>query len=702
MSRPPVTQVVRRAWTRRDALKATPIAAAGLAALGLAIGRHQAGAASEHRGTCRFCLMHCGLVATVRGGELQKVEGDLHSKTRGFLCEHGYALRELVHSGERIRHPLVRRGDAFHEVSWDEAFSEIATRLGALTHKEHLALQTGWPLVRHPLVGLLHRFARAFGTPNVATVASLCESTLRMGQSLTVGTKYAADVRAVKTLVVWGANPGVTAPPLLHVIADRARTGNLVVIDPVKTQLAREASVHLSIRPGTDGALALGLVRQVVKNEQVDRAWLANHTRGFDELLALSAPYTPERVQALTSVPAADLERVARMLGERPTSIWQGLGVEHHENGVQTTRAIASLEVLCGRFDGSHEAKSELTRPQRADGVLPSLPAMRTPQPVPPELATRPIGGVEFPLYETWNREAQAGLFPEAIERGALRALVLWASNPLVTSPGTARLEQAFEKLELLVAVDPFLTASARRADVVLPAGTFAEAADDEGPALVEPQGGARADYEILRGLAHACGLATYFPWKTLPEALAAPHVSWMADQRVQPAFAPRHDTPQFGTTSGLVEFSSGLLAEAGHAAVPEWTAPSSVRTPEFPLWLVSGPRPRARINSQFSQSAMVRARLPEPEALLHPEVARAHGLVDGGQVEVISAQGRITLLARVSADVHPECVVVPSGWEEANPNRLIDPRKRDPISGFPAFRSGTCRVEPHGAGRGA
>jgi anaerobic selenocysteine-containing dehydrogenase len=705
VAREPVKTVVRRKWTRRDALTVAPVVAAGLGVAAVALNHNRAPVVEQRKGVCRFCLMHCGVVATLHDGRIEKVEGDLQSKTRGFICEHGFALKELVHSGERLRHPLVRRGDTFHEVSWEEALAEIGTRLGAIKARHGapaLAIQTGWPMVRHPLVGFLHRFARAFGSPNVATVASLCESTVRMGQSLTVGTKYAADVRGAKTLVVWGGNPGVTSPPMLHLIADKARTGNLVVIDPVKTHLARSATLHVSIRPGTDGVLALGLIRALEEGGHVDRDALAAQSRGLEELLALCVPYSAERVAELTSVPPETLRRLAGLVAERPVAIWQGLGVEHHENGVQTTRAISSLEVLCGRFDGSHEAKSELTRPSSAVGVLPSLPRMHTPTPAPDEGQATPLGGDRFPLYEAWNREAQAAVFPEAMERGALKALVLWASNPLVTSPGTARLEKALGQLELLVAVDPFLTASARVADVVRPAGTFAESADEEVEPLVSPQGQARTDWAILRGLANACGVGSYFPWGSLKEALAAPQTEWLRDARVQPVFEGLTETPRFGTVSGKVEFASVLLERAGHEPLPKWTAPSRGPDAEFPLWLVSGPRPRSRINSQFSQSPTVMSRMREPEALIHPQVAAKVKIVDGARVAVVSPLGRIALRARVTDEVHPECVVVPSGWERANCNRLIDSNRTDPVSGFPAFRSGTCRVEPDGAGSGS
>lgn len=710
MSREPLSQVVRRRWTRRDLFKVAPVALVGAGAVGLArLGRDPT-PTSRRKGTCRFCLMHCGVETTLKGARLIKVEGDLSSKTRGFVCEHGYALRELVHSHERVRHPLVRRGDAFHEVSWEEALGEVGRRLEAVKHTwgaRALAIQSGWPLVRHPLVGLLHRFARAFGSPNVATVASLCEASARMGQALTVGTKYSPDLKGLKTLVLWGANPGVTAPPFLHLVASKANGGNLVVIDPVRTGLAKEATVHLSVRPGTDGALALGFIHVLLREQRFDRDFVENHTVGFEGFRQLALSYPPERVEALTGIRAAEIERVARLLYDgQPTGIWQGLGVEHHENGVQTVRAISSLEVLCGRFDGSHEPKSLLTpvTPTFLDEMLPALYRMRTPEPVPPPVTEKVLGSERFPLFEIFNREAQGEVLADAILEGQpypVKALVLWASNALLTSSGSQRLAQAAEALDLLVVIDPFLSDSARRADVVLPASTFAESpdidADDEQVArdsLVPPQGESWPDYRILRALAHAVGLSQYFPWPTFEQAMAARHVPWMQDEAVQPRSETLDRAPRFGTVTGKAELASPLLERFGYPPLPEWTPPSTQPSEAFPLRLVTGPRPRARINSQFSQSPSVTARMRAPEALVHPTVAASLGLTSGEAVDVVSPSGRVRIIAVVTTDVHPECVVMPAGWREANANLLISHDRRDPISGFPAFRSGVCRLE--------
>jgi anaerobic selenocysteine-containing dehydrogenase len=336
----------RRRLTRRDLLRAAPIAGAGVAAVATGVLARAPEAARPTHGQCRFCLLHCDLVGKVSGEKLLRVDGDTAGETRGFLCQHGRALPSVVHAPERLRRPLIRRGERMVETSWDEALGFIAGRMARVRERfgpEALAFQTGWPLVRHPLMEWIQRLARAWGTPNVASVASLCETSGRMGQALTVGSKYRHDLRRTRTLVIWGTNPTHSAPLMAHVVAHKATEGRLVVVDPVRTELAAGATEHLAVRPGTDGALALGLVHLLVTEGLVDRELLGEQTVGFEALAALAAEFPPARTAALTGVPEHQMFRVARLLGtETPTGIWTGLGVEHHENGVQTVRAIAA------------------------------------------------------------------------------------------------------------------------------------------------------------------------------------------------------------------------------------------------------------------------------------------------------------------------------------------------------------------------
>ena len=711
--RVPVRFVQRLGMSRRELLKVAPVAGAAGAALGLGLVGRQRPRVAHTRGVCRYCLVHCGVRATTEGSRLVRVEGDVDSRTKGFLCLHGHAIPEVVHSDRRLRLPLAREGDTFREVGWDEALSRIAARLQAVRAEfgpEALMVQTGWPLVRHPLVGLLHRFCQAFGTPNLATVGSFCETAGRMGKALTVGSKYAPSFHRVRTLVLWGANPTHSLPIVSHLVAEKRSTGSLIVVDPVRTELAAIANEHLRVRPGTDGALALAMMQVIVDEGLFDRAFVDSETVGFDELRALVARYPPEAVAALTTVPREQIVRVARTLArEAPTSVWEGLGIEHHENGVQTVRAVAVLEALCRR-SGQPEVNDLLTPvgPRFHDELLPALVRPTTAEPVPPPVRARPLGYQRFPLFEVFNREAQGNLLARAVledDPYPVRALLVVAANTLVTAPGSDQLRAAAARLSLLVTVDPFLTLTARLSDFVLPACTFAEAptvdATDEEVAqggMVAPQHGAWPDWKVLFELARALGLGRYFPWGSFREAMEAPRRPYRPDPEHQPrpdpppAGAP---PPRFGTLSGKLELASGLLRRHGYDAVPSWTPPGEQPDDDFPLVLVTGPRTRAFINSQFHQVPSVLGKMPEPEVLLHPDRARTAQVADGQRVAIVSPHGRVEMRLRVTEDVHPDAAVAPAGWETANVNVLHHPGRIDPISGFPAFRSGICRIEP-------
>jgi anaerobic selenocysteine-containing dehydrogenase len=705
-------------WKRRDLFKIAP--AAGLAVAAGSVGLlERAKAETTTHGICRICTMHCGLVGTVRGGQLLRVEGDPLSRTRGFICHHGLAVREIVHAPERLHAPMKRVGDRWTELGWSDALGEIGERLNAIKREygpQALALQAGWPFVRHPLLPLFMRFARAFGSPNMASVASLCASAGHMGRMLVSGAFLHADLPHTRTLIIWGANPPIAQPPLAHLCTQKALgEDRLIVVDPIRTELAEAASLHLKPRPGSDGALALGMIHLVVRDRLYDAAFVAGQTQDFEALRELVAPYTPERVAALTSVPASDLTKAVQIYARNgPGAVWDSLGVQHHANGVQTVRAITALSALLGYLDVPG-GLSLLNRPGPGfwERPLPGFYDLRTQVPAPPPIAAKPIGYDRFPVFEMFNREAQGVLFPEAIlhdDPYPLRALLCFASNPLVTYPDAGRWREAAKKIPLLVSVDPFMTETGAAAHYLLPAATFAESAkvdagdrDAEVTAetLVPPQHDSWPDWKILFGLAQAAGLGSFFPWTSFEEAQRARTEPWMADpaRERRPRPMPKGTAPpRFPTASGKIEFASAALVSFGYPALPEWIPPAASTSADYPLWLVSGPRTRAFINSQFRQIPSIRNKELEPCVEVHPDAALRMAIADRQMVTIVSPRGRVEMRARVTDRVHPEIAVVPAGWATASANELTTLDHLDPISGFPVFRSQVCRLEPLGA----
>ncbi len=653
-------------WKRRDALKLGVVGGAGAAAAALGVAGTVAAREVERKGECRFCTMHCGTLATVRAGRVTSVRGDPEARTRGFLCAHGRALPEVINGDARLSQPWnCMTGGA----SWERAFDDIGGRLRALRDAhgpESLAVMTGWPFVRHPMIHLLHRFCRAYGTPNLATVASLCEAAGRMGRTLLWGRSYTPDLDKVQTLLVWGADPPRTAPPFGFLVA-RART--LVVVDPVKTELAKNAHRWVRVRPGTDAAFALGLIRAVFDAGLQDEAFLAAHTVNVASLRQLVEPWTPQRTAEVTGCGGDDVTAVAALFARAPAGVWDGLGVEHHKDGVDTARAISALVAVCGHKDAQ--------RFERADPLL----RIEQQGPVPPAPSTPPLGVEEHSLFCALHRQAHASALWPGILDGRVRGLVCFGANPALTSPDSALVRRALAKLDLAVVVDPFFSETAALAHWALPAASFAEGTPGDGPAVVPPQGDSRTDADILFSLARACGLGAYFPWRGMAEAFRGPRTvvddKWASD--IVAAQVPRFGDP--------IDLSFPC-------AVPSSAPPSGAGVdgagPAFPLRLVTGPRQRAYINSQFHEVRAVARLLPRPLARLHP----AHGVADGAPVVVETARGRATFFAEVTEDVAPDVVVVPHGWPgDADANRLTSWDGRDPISGFPELRALACRL---------
>ena len=394
------------------------------------------------------------------------------------------------------------------------------------------------------------------------------------------GEQVPARPRRTRTLVVWGANPTHSTPLLAHVVARKATEGRLVVVDPVRTELAAVATEHLAVRPGTDGALALGLIHVLVSEGLVDAALLQEQTVGFDALSELAEAYPPPRTAALTGVPADQILRAARLIAaETPTGIWPGLGVEHHENGVQTVRAIAALEALCRRPDepeirGPHPVHRGRDRPPPRPAPVRHARARAT-------CGEGPAAGRgAYPLFEMFNREAQGNALARAIlddRPYPVRAWcwwrrTRWSLRPAARSSSAPRTDSSSWSRSTRSSPP-----AAGGRTWSLPAATFAEA---EG--LVPAQHEAWPDWKVVFELARAMGLGAWFPWKSWAEAEGAPRVTVSAAPELVPGFDWGEGPPRVGTPSGKIELASGLLARAGHPALPEWTAPSLRPRPGF------------------------------------------------------------------------------------------------------------------------
>jgi anaerobic selenocysteine-containing dehydrogenase len=530
------------------------------------------------------------------------------------------------------------------------------------------------------------------------------------------------EVEHVRCVVLWGANPATSHGPFKWnaVLAAKRRGASLLVVDPRLSEPAKKADLHLALRPGTDGALALGLIHLIIAENLYDADFVARWTHGFEELRERARPYTPERVAGITGLEADDIRRFAHMYATaRPAFLDVGNAVEHHTNSNGALRALMSLRALTGNLDVPG-----------GDVLMRDLPldTMALPEMLPAGM--RVLGSERYPLYSAFAGFAIGDVLMEAITTGQpypVRAALIMGTNPALTFPNSARMRHALSSLDLLVVSDMFMTATARRAHIVLPIASPYErtqliancapfGADKPQwwialrPQVLDP-GERRSDWWVLRELAKRLGYGDYYPWECEEEAidsLLEPTGLTVADLKANPDGIMWGAPAEFGsyrregfrTPTGKVEFSSTIMASYGYDPLPNYEEPaeSPISAPEmavhYPLILNAGYRTGFHTNSRIENFPGQRHYLCEPVAELHTATAAQYGIADGDQVRVETPIGQITLKAKVLDAFVPGVVGVLQGWEEANANLLTNDRLTDPVYSTPALRAALCRIQ--------
>lgn len=672
---------------------------------------------------CPLCEAHCGLEVDLEGERALAVRGAASDPdTHGFVCPKGAALAELHNHPDRLRTPLLRGADGrLRAVDWAEALGVIAEGLEGVRERHGagaVAVHVGRAGVEADFIDFARLFCYQLGSPNFSHAGSHCFMSKRMANVLTYGTLTVPDYRRSDCMVLWGYNPSASCPALASLIRRRKEEGAaLIVVDPYRTPLARLADLHLQLRPGSDGALALGLLNVVLEERLYDAGFTEAWAEGLGELRGAAAAYVPDVVEELTWVPAERVREAARLYaGAAAACVAQGLAPELHVGGLQGLRAVAALQALTGNLDVPGGGLLRHRSPLAGVGAGKVKPA------------ADPIGAETLPLYALLTDTAQANLYAEAVLEDhphPLRALLVSCGNPPLTWPGSHRVAQALEALDLLVAVDHFQTATTRRAHVVLPAASplerweifnrfefSAEARLLVSARAVAPQG-PLSDWEIFRRLAQAVGLGAQWSWADEEAALdfrlsrlgvTARQVADMPEglRYREPAYRS-YEQQGFQTPSRKVELFSARMAEAGYAGAPLFLEPmeSPFARPElmeeFPLILSTGARHIAYVSSRGRNLDSLRRLAPEPVVEVHPDTATAFGLTEGAPVRLTTPRGSLTVTAVLSGAVDPRVIRALHGWEEANINEITPwaASACDPVTGFPPWRALLARVEP-------
>lgn len=678
------------------------------------------------KGECALCVNCCGVDFHVSDGELVKVEGMKgHPVNNGKLCAKGERMVEYVYSPDRITHPMKRVGSTWHRISWDEALDEIAEKLKGIKAKygaESVFFFCGSIAVeRMEIAAFTHRFRAAYGSPNFVSVESGCYSSRLVARGLTFGRIFEHDQAGHKCLVLWGHNPHASRFTMVDYINEATQKGmKLIVIDPRRIPAA-EKGYYVEIRPGTDCALALGMLNVIINEELYDKEFVRDWTYGFDELAKHVQEYTPEKVEEITWVPADDIRYIARIYAtSKPACIIQGVAtMDRQINNMQNSRVLSILQAVTGNIDVPGGWITSMLYPT-TDLRLESL------------LEVEPIGHDKYPLF--FKRGFTGGGVPysseaevsEALYTGKpypLKAMIATAGNPAVIVPDSKKFVAALKKLELRVTIDLFMTETAHLSDYLLPASSFMETTGIGAwptgaihgvpyisirPKVIEPVGESWADWKIWSELGRRMGYGENFPWKEDEEVtqhlLKPCGISWEElKKNPQGIYLPKeyylYKKIGFGTKSGKIELYSELFKAAGFDPIPTHVEPSQspVRTPElaeeYPLIMITGSRIHEYMHSGMRRMPELRSRVPYPEIEVHPAAAAKYNVVDGEWVFLETKTGQAKFKVKVTKNIHPRVVSVPHGWPTANCNNLVDGKARDPIAGYIEDRALQCRI---------
>jgi assimilatory nitrate reductase catalytic subunit len=678
---------------------------------------------------CPYCALQCGMVVHGKSSFPAISPNEFFTVNRGSLCIKGWTAAEVLNHPERLLRPLARNAAGrLSLVSWEEAYARITGAIKdtqAKYGKDAVALLSGGSLTNEKAY-LMGKFARvALGTRNIDYNGRFCMSSAAAASIKAFGVDRGLpfpveDIPNAELILLVGSNPAETMPPLMQYFEkQRLNGGRLIVIDPRLSETAAKAALHLKVTPGTDAALANGILHLLVRDGAIDEDYIRRRTEGFERVRAEVAAYWPERVERITGVPEAQMARVAKMLGQSETAmIISGRGSEQQSQGVNNTLAWINLALALGLVGKPYSGFGTLTgqgngqggreHGQKAD-QLPGYRRIDDPVARKHVAAIWGVDEAEIPGPGKSAYELMNALGSE------IRALLTFAFNFTVSSPDANRVKAGVGKLDFLCVSDFFLSETAKMADVVLPSAQWAEEEGTmtnlEGRVIrrrraMPPPGEARSDLAVLCDLAHWLGRGAHFSYANAEEVfneLRRATAGGLADysgitydklDELQGVHwpCPAEDHPgtphlfrqSFPTPSGKAKF---------HAAPhrPSAEEPDA----DFPYFLTTG-RTLAHYQSgtQTRRVEKLQEMVPAAYAEMHPNVARRHGLVEGGEVTLATRRGAATFRVKLSSGIREDTIFAPFHWGAENSANALTNAALDPTSRMPEFKVCAVRIE--------
>jgi formate dehydrogenase alpha subunit len=663
--------------------------------------------------TCGYCGVGCTLDADVRDGQIVKMSPSLKGPVnRGHACVKGRFAHGFAGSRDRLTRPLIRRGSDLEEASWEEAIGHVAGELRRIVdaHGPNAVAAISSARATNEENYLLQKLMRvAIGTNSVDNCSRLCHAPSSAGLiaslGLSGGSNSFDDFDRADCFLLAGANPTEAHPVVGARIKQRAITGaSLIVVDPRRIELTGYADVHLRGHPGSNVAVFNGLAHVLLAEGYADEAFLAERADGLAELRELLAEYTPEAVEEISGVPAAELVKAARIYGEAShAAIVYGLGITEHAHGTDGVRTLTNLAILTGAVGtpdgcGVNPLRGQNNVQGASDiGALPDLlPGYQRVS--DDEAASRfeRAWGVDIDRKPGLRIPA---MFDAALD-GRLKALYVFGEDIAQTDPDTARVEAVMDACELVVSQEIFLSRTAERADVVLPGASFLE---KDGtfvnfdrrfqrvrPAL-EPPGDAHTDFDVIRMVAEGldCDLGCPSPADAMRElASLAPLYAGISFERLDRE-GPLHWPCRSADDPGeAVLYRDGFATPNGRAqlAAKPYLPPGEQPDESYPFILVTGRR-LVHYNAGTMTRRTDNLRLLEAERVeVNPSDAERLGVADGDTVAVRSRRGDVTLAADVTERVAQGELFMSFHFPEALANSLTS-ESVDDVTSCPEYK---------------
>ncbi|AIG98077.1 Anaerobic dehydrogenase, typically selenocysteine-containing [Archaeoglobus fulgidus DSM 8774] len=698
---------------------------------------------SEHvvKTTCKSCHGGCRVLVKVKSGKIVHIEGDPSSLTRGTMCPKGLASIKEVYNPSRLKYPLKRVGERgegeWKRISWKEALDTIAEKMKEYIEEYGpssilIGQGTGRGYNRYTF-----RFARSIGSPNVLLPAHFCYAPRLAAFGITVGGRLYCDYHGwggeyPKTIVHWGKQleytnaDGEMAVWFLRALEEAE---HFILVDPKATPVAHRADLWLPVRPGTDAALALGMLNVIISEELYDKDFVEQWTHGFDRLRERVEEYSPDKVSRITWVPEDKIKLAAEWFAtSRPGCIQIGQALEAGNNSIQTLRAIICLMAVTGNIE-------------RPGGMVNWVPpetgemeefALEVP---PPE--ELPIGADRYkllalPPFAMCHFESVCEDLLNGERR--IKMMHLQGTNPVLAYANSKDVLKALLNVEFISVVDLYMSPTAKYADIVLPAAHWLETDDiyDMHPRFfvsaivraVEPVGEALPDNVIFNELGKRLAPKYWFSdvYEMLNYQLRKAGITWeeFKEIGVLARTGKEHyykyktnywrEGGGFPTPTGKIELYSTILENLNYDPLPYYREPneSPYSTPElsekYPLILSTGGRVPYYFHSQYRQNPWLRELQPDPVALIHPETAEKYGIKDGDWIWIETPRGRIRQRARLFEAMNPRYVFAQASWYypekpdlgifESNANVLTSNKPPfDPCIGSTTFRAMLCRI---------